>query len=138
MKNRVIGGVILSIIIICINACENKVAVLPVPVPLAANCDTTHATYNSSSDSVSGIINTQCAVSGCHVYGSAVANDLTSYSAIQASGYITSKKGPTGTLMYTCLYNGTPYVMPNVAQPGWNDPCNQAKLKQWILNGFPQ
>jgi hypothetical protein len=133
MKKTVILGALAIITALFINSCENKEA-LPMGIaPLSTSCDTTHLTYSGG---INTIINTQCAVSGCHNGTSSTANDFTSYYALQP--YATAKKGPTSSEFYTCLYEGTPYQMPNVAQPGWTDACTQAKLKQWILDGAPQ
>lgn len=134
MKRKlVIVGVVLFAAV-AINSCENKEA-LPAGIGmLTKSCDTTHLTYTGGIDT---IINTQCATSGCHDGYSATAPDFTNYAALQSYAQNT-RKGPQSTTFYTCLYEGTPYQMPNIPQPGWSDACTQAKLKQWILDGAPQ
>jgi hypothetical protein len=132
MKNKVIiGFIIVCAVMLIIQSCENKVAITPVATnSVPANCDTAKLTYSGGIDT---IINTQCAVSGCHVSRS-TAPDFTSY--YNLTTYIANGKTST---MYTCLVNGNPYVMPNVPQPGWSsNPCLLAKLKQWLIVGAPQ
>lgn len=130
MRSRLILGalVMVAFTAMVISSCESKEA-LPV-IALPSNCDTTHLTYNGGIDS---LINTQCAVSGCHVpRGGAGAASFTTYAGL--SSYASGGKSAQ---IYTCLMYGNPYRMPNVAQPGWNT-CDLDKITQWVLDGAPQ
>lgn len=133
MKGKLV--IIIGIVLfgaIVISSCEDKVALTPLANnAIPSNCDTAHLTYSGGIDT---IINTQCNVSGCHDGKSRTAPNLTTYSLVMvyASGGKTSK-------FYTCLFQSTPYVMPNVPQPGWSsNPCLKAKLQQWLIVGAPQ
>jgi len=131
MRSKLILGTLglFAFAAMVITSCENKEALLPTTV-LSASCDTTHLTYNGGIDT---IINTQCAVSGCHVPHSTAPNYNT-YAALSANA-----SGGTSSLFYGDLVKGNPHVMPNVPQPGWNsNPCLKAKLVQWVLDGAPQ
>lgn len=117
--------------VVCINSCENKVAIVPSAASNSSSCppvDTATLYYSKGIDT---LINTQCAVSGCHVPRS-TAVDFTSYSALSADA-----SGGTSSKFYAYVHSGNPMVMPNVPQSGWND-CMKAKLLQWVLNGARQ
>jgi hypothetical protein len=136
MRNRIFVGVILLCAVICINSCENKEALFPPGSSTGgggsiwpAGCDSTNLTYNGGIDS---IINTQCAVAGCHVpRGGASADDFQGY-----ANATSQTSGGKSSMFYQRL-EGIGNLMPNTPQPGW-DPCMKIRLEQWVLNGAPQ
>ncbi|MGP8215358.1 MAG: hypothetical protein ACLQQ4_07335 [Bacteroidia bacterium] len=114
-------------LILAANSCENKEALVPIVNSLPAGCDTAGQKYSKGIDT---IINTQCAVSGCHAYGGLGA-DFTTY-----SGVLTYAKGGQGSSMWQDLVGPTSTPMPQIQQPGWNE-CDKFKLEDWILAGAP-
>lgn len=128
-KNAIILGILSLVAVISINSCENKVGV--VPSASTSSCppvDTAKLYYSKGIDT---IINTQCAVAGCHVvHGTGV--NFSTYAALQ-----TDATGGTSSKFYAYLVLGNPMIMPNVPQAGWND-CMKNKLVQWVEKGSPQ
>jgi hypothetical protein len=132
MRNKIMIGIIMLVgTLFIMDSCEDNAGFRPVKkVTVPTDCDTAGLSYNNGIDT---IINTQCAVSGCHARRG-TGPDFTSYANL--STYIS---GGQSSLFYTCLIDGTPYAMPSTPQPGWaTDPCLLAKLKEWILVGAPQ
>lgn len=132
MKYKIVFGLALLVLVIVINSCQKNVGYVAV---VAAPCDTAGMTYSSGAGApIQTIINTQCAVSGCHAPGSPKANgDFSTY----ANVYLHASGGKSSA-MYTNLVGPTTQPMPNIAQPGWDPNCMKAKLVEWILIGAPQ
>lgn len=130
MKIRFIAGVIILSVIIFANSCENKKAVV---VPPACTADTVTITYNSGSNTMVAIINTQCGVNNtsCHSANSASGYDYNSYTGIYANY--------SNGFLYGALF-GNLTRMPFQPQPGWSDSgsCMLEKFKAWINQGCPQ
>ena len=121
---------VFGVLALFIPSCENK----EVPMPLSpkagtASCDTTNLTYSSSSNTMKGIINTYCAISGCHVPGGSAPTDYTSYTSLKP--YATN-----GTFTYF-LFGTSPPLMPLTPRPPL-DACIQAKFRAWLNAGAPQ
>jgi len=134
MKKKVIFGIIIVLIALFINSCENKEALPPLNV-VPVNCDTAKMTYSTGAGEIQNILNTQCAVSsGCHAYGApSRQGDFSSYSSADLQNAVS---GGVNSAMYINL-NGGSTPMPNVPQSGWS-PCDKLKLEAWILAGAPQ
>jgi|SRR6185312_5593685 len=128
MKLKAITVIALISLIVFINSCENKVG----PVPSSStNCDTTRLTYSSDSNTMQPVINTYCAISGCHVPGGAAgAPDYTTYAGLQA--YATN-----GQRSQFWIYLFVNKTMPLSPQPPLST-CNQNKFKAWLSAGAPQ
>jgi hypothetical protein len=134
MKNRILiqrlGILYLLVLFVCIlaiSSCENKEALVTPANSFPVGCDTTHQTYTKDIDT---IINTQCAVSGCHASGGAGA-DFSSYYKV-----ITYAKGGKSSSIWQDIVGPSSTPMPNVAQPGWSE-CDKYKIEAWILAGVP-
>jgi hypothetical protein len=129
MKIKFIVGSIVLLVVILINACEDKQATLP-STALVSNCDTTGLTYSSGSNTMQAIINTQCGATNtsCHSTGSISGYDYSSYSGIDAN----YKNG----LLYSALF-GSLKNMPLTPQSGWDPSCMLPKFKAWMDLGCP-
>ncbi|MGP8215981.1 MAG: hypothetical protein ACLQQ4_10490 [Bacteroidia bacterium] len=117
------------VFVLAINSCENKEVIVPMVV-VPSDCDTTGMTYSSGTDTIRTIINTQCAVTGCHNTYS-VNGDFTTYNGVSKAA-----QGGSSSQMYINLQGGaTP--MPQSQQPGWSE-CDKQKIEAWILQGANQ
>lgn len=129
MKIRFIASATILLAIIFIYSCEDKKV-----TPAAPSCttDTATITYNSGSNTMVAIINTQCGVNNnsCHSPGGASVYDYSTYSGIDAN----YKNG----LLYSGLF-GSLHNMPLTPQPGWSDSgsCMLDKFKAWMDQGCP-
>jgi hypothetical protein len=129
MKVRVIAGFVLLVSVLFINSCENNSAVPSSSLP--GTCDTAALTYSSGPNKMQTVINTYCAISGCHVPGGGGgAPDYTSYSNL--SLYASGKQG---SLFWQYLFVNQ--TMPLSPQPPLTS-CNQNKFKAWLSAGAPQ
>jgi hypothetical protein len=128
MKIRLIVGSIVLLVVILINACEDKVVA---PVMGLSNCDTTNLTYNSDSNTMIAIVNVQCGATStsCHSSGSISGYDYSTYAGI----YSNYQNG----LLYGALF-GTLPRMPLTPQAGWDPSCMLPKFKAWMNRGCPQ
>jgi hypothetical protein len=84
-------------------------------------CDTTNVTWTAD---IQPLIQSSCAIPGCHVPGSQSPN-LTSYSAVQTNA--AAIKG--------VIVDGAPFFMP---PSGRLPSCDQQKVSQWVAAGAPQ
>lgn len=129
MKIRFIAGIIILLVIIISNSCEDKKASV---LPPACSADTVTITYNSGSNTMVNIINTQCGVNNasCHSPNSASGYDYSTYSGI----YANYKNG----FLAGALFGNLPR-MPLTPQPGWSDSgsCMLEKFKAWMDQGCP-
>ncbi len=134
MKIKALIVAVVAGLIILINACEDKLGTLPVPVALTS-CDTLNLTYSSGPNKMKPIIDAQCGTNqtACHGHGASNGFDYTTYAGIYTN--ISPRD-----YVYTCLFNGSPYSMPQTPQPGWSDSsaCMLAKFKAWLNIGAPQ
>lgn len=130
MKTRFILSTIVLLAVIITYSCENKKVTVAAP---ACSADTVKVTYNSGSNNMMAIINTQCGVSNnsCHSPGGASGYDYSTYSGV----YANYQNG----LLYSGLF-GSLHNMPLTPQPGWSDSgsCMLEKFKAWIDVGCPQ
>jgi hypothetical protein len=136
MKNKVFLGVVALGLILAVNSCENKEALLP-SVSVTANCDTAGMTYSTGAGApIQTIINAQCATStSCHGYGAPHVNgDFSSWSS---SVFQNAIAGGTSSTMWSRLQPTASLPMPNVPQPGWSA-CDRLKLEAWLQANAPQ
>jgi len=129
MKIRFIVSAIVLLAIILIYSCEDKKVT---PVAPACRADTLIITYNSGSNTMVAIINTQCGVNNasCHSPGGASGYDYSTYGGI----YANYQNG----LLAGGLFGNLPH-MPLVPQSGWSDSgsCMLLKFKAWMDQGCP-
>jgi hypothetical protein len=128
MKIKVFAGFVLLALILFMYSCENN----QVPVPsgqLPAGCDTAKLTYSSGGNSMQVVINTYCAINGCHASGGAEP-DYTSYANLNR--YATG--GQNSAFWQYLFVNKT---MPQSPQPPL-DVCTQFKFKAWLMANAPQ
>jgi hypothetical protein len=85
-------------------------------------CDTALVTWASD---IQPLINTRCAISGCHANG-AVAPNLTGYTAVKA-------QADNGRLRARAI-DGVPSIMP---ASGKLPACDIANLDAWLRAGAP-
>lgn len=131
VKGWITVTTVVAALVSLLYSCENKS--IPVPATVVpANCDTLSLTYSSGSNTMKPIIDAQCGTGndGCH--SPRTSYDFTTYAGID----IYYKNGT----LYSCLVNGSPYVMPKTPQPGWSDSsaCMLGKFKAWMNAGAPQ
>lgn len=130
MKTRFIFSIVTLLAVFFVYSCENKKVT---PVAPACTADTVKITYNSGSNTMVAIINTQCGVNNnsCHAPGGASGYDYSGYDGI----YRNYENG----LLYNGLF-GSLHNMPLVPQPGWSDSgaCMLEKFKAWINQGCPK
>lgn len=106
---------------------------LPEPKP-ADVCETVDATYDGQ---VKEIINTSCALSGCHVSGGDGPGDYTSYTGLE--GWLTD----SGIREYVVVLRNDPI---NGMPPNWDENPGPQDLteeqfqimKCWIDAGYPE
>lgn len=129
MKTRFTLSSIVLLAVIVIYSCEDKKVT---PVAAACHADTVTITYNSGSNTMVAIINTQCGTTNtsCHSPNSASGYDYSGYSGIDANYN-------NGSL-YQGLFGNLPR-MPLIPQPGWSDSgsCMLEKFKAWMDQGCP-
>lgn len=92
--------------------------------PNGQNCDTTNITFSGT---VEPIINTQCAISGCHNDNSTGYN-LSTYAGVKSIAN-------SNKLMNSILRNGQSKAMPQGA-PKLDD-CSLVKIQKWVDAGAP-
>lgn len=84
-------------------------------------CDTSNVTWSGT---IQPLIQSNCAVPGCHVPGGQSPN-LATYSGVQSNA--AAVKG--------VIADGVPYRMP---PSGALPPCDQLKVRAWVDGGAPQ
>lgn len=84
-------------------------------------CDTTAVTWSLT---IQPLMNTNCAIPGCHVPG-AESPDLSTYAGVQSNA--ASVRG--------VIVDGSPFIMPPTGQlPS----CDKLKVQQWVDGGAQQ
>jgi len=95
------------------------------PKPSGPGCDTLNVTYNGR---LKGIVDNQCATSGCHASFAPTGYDLSSYAGLKAAAV-------NGKLMSALNHTG-PFPMPKDMPK--LDPCTLAQFQAWINKGTPE
>lgn len=131
VKGWISGALTALAIALLIYSCENKSIPVPV-VSVPSGCDTNSVTFSSGTNTLQPIINAQCGTNNNSCHSARTAYNYTTYAGVFANYQ-------NGTLK-SCLFQGTPFSMPQTPQPGWSDSsgCMLAKFKAWINAGAPQ
>jgi len=87
-----------------------------------ASCDTSAVTWSGT---ISPMLLTNCAISGCHVAGGTGPGDLTAYTNVKTAV-------DNGRLRQEVVVRRT---MP---PSGSMSPCDREKIDTWIKNGAPE
>lgn len=104
--------------------CYNDNAEDLYPTPIGGNCDTTNVTYSAV---IKPIVETNCALAGCHLEAYPTGYDFSSHAGL---AFVAKQ----GKLIPAIEHTGSNPMPQNAAKL---DDCTIAKIKKWVNDGAP-
>ncbi len=115
---KIISPILLLALVLCGCYADNEDNLYP-----TSTCDTSNVTYQAV---VKPIVMSNCAISGCHIGGSAASIDLDTYDGLKSIA-------TSGKLIGVITHASGFSQMPKNAQK--LSDCNIALINKWIANG---